>query len=119
MANVKVKVFSKDKAPEGAGIALKHRLYVSGWNLSGELVSIRNSNDNGKHKVSIVYKDDEPVAVAILNNREVQAFVRKSERKQGFGTMAVKGLKPPKERDAYYGCGIDGSYKFWNKVLEK
>lgn len=119
MTNIKVKVYSKDKAAEGADIALKNRLYVSGWCLSGELVSIRESRDHAKHKVSIVYKDDEPVAVAVLNNRELQAFVRKRERKAGLGKMAVQSLKPPTKRDAFYGDGIDGSHVFWHKVLEK
>ena len=114
---VKVKVYGNGQAHVGADLALKKRLYVSGWSLSGELLTIRERKDNKSNKVSIVYKDKEPVGVAILASGEIQAFVRKSERRNGFGKMAVESLQP--DEGVRHGYGIDGSMTFWNKVLEK
>jgi hypothetical protein len=113
---IKVKLYSDGKAHKGADLALKSRLYVSGWALSGELLSIREAKRKDD-RVAVLIKDKAPVAVAILSGRSVQAFVRKQERRNGYGRMVVKELSPPD--NAWTGTGIDGSDSFWNKVLER
>lgn len=99
----------------GAKIAVKHKLYVSGWDLSYRFKDIIRSKTPRKDiKLSLVYIDDTPVAVAYSSIRSAQAFCRKSERKKGYGSDAVKAI--PDINTNYGGYGLIGSDIFWSKV---
>lgn len=99
----------------GADIALKSRLYVSGWSLSCDLQRYRRDPIGYRHvKIVLAYDGDKPVGVVAAEvNGTVQAFVRKSYRRRGIasGMIRAHGIKV-----VYCGDGIDGSYKFWDKV---
>ena len=112
---IDIKLYDNGNAHIGADIALKSRLYVSGWNLSGELGKIRaeRKTDN---KVALLFKGNVCIAVAVLRRDFVQAFVRKQERRNGYGRMVVEKLGVSKSVD--HGEGIDGSWKFWSSVLK-
>lgn len=77
-----------------AKIALRNKLYVSGWELSYEFQRIITyCGQNGK-AICLVYKDDIPVAVTIIckYTGNISSFTRKKERLQGFGKLAIHTL---------------------------
>jgi GNAT superfamily N-acetyltransferase len=101
-----------------ADIALKSRLYVSGYMLSGLLVAVRN----GGILADVVLHYDQhnvPVGVAVsVTDRayvgyETMVFVRKSKRRQGIGTILLDKLNG--DRKQYVGIGCSASRNFWNK----
>jgi hypothetical protein len=102
-------IYKGEDAKIGADIALKHKLYVSGWLLSGELKSQRK---HGKGRIAIHY-DGNMKPVGVVNENEegiLMAFVRKSERKKGYGRNMVNAIKTDFSK-AY--TGIDRSAKIW------
>jgi hypothetical protein len=106
--------YSGDDAKLGADIALKNRLYVSGWGLSGFLQKVRGGVVDAD--VLIAFNDDTPVSVVVVetNSLYAQAFTRKSMRKRGIAKSLIKecGAKIKSS-----GIGIDGSSVFWSKVI--
>ena len=124
----KVKVFPGELAGAGADIALKSRLYVSGWGLSIRLKQLREGELKGT--VALTYEDDKPVAVAVAFDTyqgrliELQAFCRKAERRKGYGTIAVDAAqRMQRDRNPagkmYWSAGIAGSRKFWQNLDDK
>lgn len=102
---------------EAAQIALQHRLYVSGWALSGVLKIIRDNPDRDD-VCCIVVTDyaDKPVAVAVYEDRDIMAFTRKSCRRRGYATLAVQTLLDNMSVKKYYpGYGAKGCEEFWKE----
>ena len=98
---------------EAADIALKNRLYVSGWCLSGDLKDYRAKPNWGDLKIVLAYDDDKPVGVVVDCRGDVQAFVRKSHRRRGIASGAIRyGDIVVK----HYGDGINGSEVFFEKM---
>ena len=102
--------------------ALKARLYVSGWTLSGELLYIRDSytapDSNTRfarkpYEIAVAYEDGVAVGVSIINDHNnLQVFVRKAKRHNGYGRKLVRKIR----RDGAYGiCGLDGEGKIFTK----
>ena len=91
--------------------ALKARLYVSGWCLSGELRYIRDGGEG--YEIAVAYEDGMAVGVAIdTPENNTQVFVRKAKRHNGYGRRLVKKVK----REGSYGiCGADGEGKIFTK----
>jgi hypothetical protein len=112
--NIKNVKYSDDDAKLGADIALKNRLYVSGWELSKFLQKVRGGVVDAD--VLIAFNDDTPVSVVVVEKRRLyaQAFTRKSMRKRGIAKTLIKecGAKIKST-----GIGIDGSSVFWSKVI--
>lgn len=100
---------------EAADIALKNRLYVSGWCLSQDLKDIRAGNIKNA-KVVLAEKGGKYVSVAIHGeigyHYNTAAFVRKSERRKGIASKMVGKFS---NLPCYAGYGVTGSEKFWNK----
>jgi hypothetical protein len=96
----------------GAQIALDHRLYIPGWQLSHTLQGLKISQDT-HNRIAIGFLDDVAVAVATLDGTTVQAFCRKAQRRNGYGGQCVRALRATKMRSV---VGIDGSDKFWEKM---
>jgi GNAT superfamily N-acetyltransferase len=99
-----------------ADIALKNRLYVSGYMLSEVLRKIRSGEFDGR--VVIHCENDIPVGVAVEHYSPVvfyktMVFVRKSMRRKGIGSKLLQQLQPRKS--SYVGIGCDASRKFWQK----
>jgi hypothetical protein len=111
---VEYRMMAIDKA---ADIALKNRLYVSGWCLSGDLKHYRENASSYEDRLKIVlaYDDDKPVGVVVSDERygDVQAFVRKSYRRRGIASGAIKHGRI---KVRHCGDGIDGSEHFWTHV---
>ena len=95
---------------ENADLALKHRLYVSGWCLSGLLKDIRS----GKYEAQVkLYKiKGVPVGVAVLENNFIQVFVKKEYRNKGIGRKLISRFKCNNLRGGY---GVIGSLDFYEK----
>ena len=91
-----------------ADVALKNRLYVSGWCLSGELINIREC-DNADYRIALAYEDGVPVGVAVVTeDKNLQVFVRKAKRGHGYGRQLVNAVK---SKGCYGICGADGEGK--------
>ena len=98
--------------------ALTARLYVSGWCLSGELLNIRDylsetSNERPFYDIAVAYEDGNAVGVSIINeNGNIQVFVRKAKRHNGYGRKLVRKIR----REGAYGlCGADGEDKIFTE----
>ena len=111
---MKVVLYKEETLKEGCDIALHNRLYVSGWNLSSDLQRARQS---GTGEVSIVYKDDIPIAYAYVDKcGYVGTFCRKSERRKGYGSLAISHLDQYKEGKLKGSYGIEASEAFYKSV---
>lgn len=103
-----------------ADVALKSRLYVSGWLLSGYLRLARLAPEN--YYVHLHYVDERPVGVILVSNihsnePHVQTFVRKSMRRKGIGTAMYNHVKEHFKVDKFrHDNGIMGSRAYWNKM---
>lgn len=103
--------YSGESVAEGASVALKNRLYVSGWNLSSMLKGMRRRKEG---TIILAIKDGTPVGVAVRDAYdEVHCFVRKAQRGTGIGTKLIRRLDTGGEFRCYY--GIVGSENFWAK----
>lgn len=108
------KIELKTENQINADIALKNRLYVSGYMLSGVLIDIRNGDNDGR--VVIHFENDIPVGVAVTQTSsyyQTMIFVRKSMRKRGIGTKLLAQLDASKITRVGVGC--KASLNFWHK----
>jgi GNAT superfamily N-acetyltransferase len=101
---------------EACELALKHRLYVSRWNLHHEL-SIGAKYDRVK-QAAVWVENGIPLGVAVITMfGDVQAFVRKSRRREGIGSKLIDEMKRREGKDASKmdaGIGLKkGSEDFW------
>lgn len=99
-----------------ADIALKNRLYVSGYLLSGILVDIRSGKNDGR--VVLHFENDVPVGVAVYQSSlscyyQTMVFVRKSMRNRGIGSQLLAKLDAGKRTRVGVGC--TASRNFWYK----
>lgn len=105
-------------ASELANLALKNRLYISGWQLSGLLKRIR-ACPRPDDVVSIAFTDDNmAVAVVILTGGSdtIACFTKKAYRKKGFGKAAVDGLRTCANKEILgHWYGGKGSPEFFQK----
>lgn len=117
---MEVRTYKGSDLKIGAKLALKHRLFVSGWNINTDLHFIlkNNDEDNDQFRIALVFKDDNPVCIALLEGSKLQVFCRKSERFKGYGTKAAYSIT---EVNRYFRWefGIDGSAVFFNKLKGK
>lgn len=103
-----VKVYRGATLAAGAALALKHRLYISGWVMSGELISMRDDDNGGV--ISLGFLDDEPVAIVVDDYYQLMAFCRKSLRGNGYASKCLAELNTD---GRVANEGIKGSIKFW------
>lgn len=107
-----------------ADIALKNRLYVSGWILSEILKLIRNDYYKGKEHIELEYENDIPITVVICipvvnsntcNEYQYMSFTRKSKRKKGYASKCIRRIKKNinKKLRTFGVVGIDSSKYFW------
>lgn len=110
-----------------ASKALKSRLYVSGWLLSGELQNIKKASINlDNTQIVLAVYDDFPIGVCVLaensiihlykngksiNKQILSIFVKDFYRRNGIGTKMIKLICDNKPFN--HGYGTDGSYKFF------
>jgi hypothetical protein len=111
------RTYIKNNVQEAADIALKNRLYVSGWRLSYSLRDIREKENNDTYKISLAYKNDKPIGVCVKTFcNHVQVFVRKEERRQKIGTTLVQKTLGKRRKNFYYERGVSYSIDFFEKV---
>lgn len=119
--DVTVSLFTDDTLAQGADIALKHRLYVSGWSLSHILKAIREpsssySYSHGTSAIAIVAVGGTPVAVAVYRRGDINTFCRKSMRRRGYGSLAVAKIKETVKDKIRYFPGIEGANIFYHNL---
>lgn len=110
--HVRVRVYQGKHAQTAADNALKNRLYVSGWALSGHLKDIKSGYKLEDSKISLAWYQDKPVAVAISQGDFIMAFCRKALRRNGLASRCVRAIK---NDDSIAQHGIIGSEAFWEK----
>lgn len=112
--------YSNDTLVEGINLALKHRLYISGWCLSEDLVwarkQVKRSQFMDYFSLALYFKDDVPIALCFRKGRGLQAFCKKSERKKGYAAKCVQHMKKHIDGEASAGYGVEGSLTFWAKM---
>lgn len=119
--NTMIKVYSDGNVVEGCNIALRSRLYVSGWNLSRYLKAVRSGNVHGT--VLIYFRNNTPIGVClVITGRtwlNIQFFVRKNERRTGVATALFKEAYALfGNRKYYHSDGIDGSEYFFKTIFK-
>lgn len=95
---------------EGVDLALKHRLYVSGWGLSGSLLEARHRPHRNAH-LTLLFKDGVPITLGWYDGYMAMAFCKKTERRQGFASACIKAMNMGDYATA--GEGLIGTGKFW------
>lgn len=109
---IKYIIYKDDSVKEGVNIALKNRLFVSGWSLNGDLKEAKNCTEN--KKISIAFENNIPIGVAFDDGTQIEAFVRKSKRRKGIGSKLVNLVKTENSK-AGIGLKMGQSEKFWKK----
>jgi GNAT superfamily N-acetyltransferase len=113
-----IKVYAGSEAPEGASLALQHRLYINGWMLSSRLESVVEGNYRGA--VAVATKDGAPVAVVLVriardgkSPLDIAAYCKPAYRRQGISSQLIKALEAEEVPFPNALPGIDGSQHFW------
>jgi len=113
---------SEDEKIKFAKLALKNRLYVSGWCLSKELINLCVSDNSLDYDVCMAFYGGFSVGISIIRKYEwpipnsIMFFVKKSFRKNGIATNMLELMKTKKLKiKANYNCSVDG-IKFFEKV---
>lgn len=118
--NIIYKPYTKLQAKKGAAIALRNRLYVSGWELSYTLQYIKNTVES-KYFVVLAFENDIPIGVLTCSPEGMlQVFVRKSKRTKGIGRSLIReAAKSYPIEKLRYDSGIKGSSIFFKKSLNR
>lgn len=116
---ITTKLYKGTDAIEGANLALKWRLFVSGWQLSYVFKNIRERGFSQGKFLALVFLNDMPVSVAVAvpfnHGYELQTFTKKEYRLRGYASKAIEALNLDPEAPRYASIGIDGTELFWHK----
>lgn len=112
---LEIKKYSGNNLAEGAKIARTARLFVSGWQMNKDYRTFETSQylKGTDSQIVIAFKEGLAIGAAVRKGKHVQAFVRKSERRNGIGSMLVSAIKSEK---SYGDTGLKNnqSKKFWD-----
>lgn len=114
---------SEDEKLKFTNLALKYRLYNSGWCLSKELVNLRISDNSLDYEVCLAFYDNIPVGIILFckfsftwdERNHCMFFVKKSFRKNGIATKMLDIMRT-KKNNIRGSATIAGSIKFFKKV---
>ena len=106
-----IKVYRGLDVVKGAELALKHRLYVAGWSMSGTLQRMIKYPQT-YHGLALGSLNGVPVTIVLHDSYHYMAFCRKALRRNGYASQCFKALNV---RGMDAGGGIDGSDHFWRK----
>lgn len=113
--------FLKFKTPDeirsGAKLALKNRLFVSGWEMSHFLKDYIECSVDELKPIVIAMCDKVPIGCLMLYGNVYSIFVRKAYRRQGIGTALMKEMNLITDVKDYVGdSGIHGSGRFFESA---
>ena len=119
---IKLQVSTSDTVKYMASLALKHRLYVSGWCMSYSLKRARDLQSFREKSVVVIALSTEtntPVGAAIVCRKDIDVFVRKSERNKGIGKELVNAVTKAvgRETEIFVATGSKGSSEFFKKAF--
>lgn len=111
----KIVVYQGPDIVQGCKLALKNRLYISGWSLSGEY---KYAIQNKLGHLALLFVEEIPVSAMLRTGasytyEDIQAFTKLKYRRRGFATLCYEALGSPK---LPCGPGVEGSDKFWNSI---
>lgn len=91
----RVQIFRDHNVVRAAELAIKHKLYVAGWNLSMIYGAMRVGRVHPSDCIALTFVDDVPVASAVYRGGrgDINTFCRKALRRRGYATQAVAALK--------------------------
>ena len=117
-----LKVSTTETIIEMASLALKSRLYVSGWDMSYFLKRARDLQSFRDKSIVVIAFSTEtntPVGAAIVCKQDIGVFVRKSERNKGIGKELVNAVTKAvgSETEIVVATGIKGSGEFFKKAF--
>jgi GNAT superfamily N-acetyltransferase len=129
---MELKIFENENLIKGAELAIKHRLYVSGWQLIKNLRNIVNEEQSKdiKKEIVLAFIDDIPVGILYREtfrskNRSIYSlyhhfFIRGKFRGLGIARKMFEYLPRPKQKHKLFGTvGTSGTEKFFRKLDEK
>jgi GNAT superfamily N-acetyltransferase len=122
---ISVKSYTWDTLKEGALICRKNRLFSSyHQSLSSLFIGLCNDEIYQEEKIiiTILSLNNIPIGVCTFDDFLIQCFVRKSERRKGYGTILYRNLLERAiefefindKQYVYHGTTKDGVY-LWNK----
>lgn len=115
------KVFKDDAAPDGARVAIQHKLHVQtdGWQLLPRLETVRDRVYRGV--VAVAYKDGVPVACVLVrltrdgqSSYDIAAYCKMSHRRQGITSHLMSALREHSVAFPRAVSGSAGSHLFWH-----
>lgn len=112
----------RKKFKEFANIALRARLYVSGWRLSSTLRDICDGDIYPKDTFVLAYDNGIPIGICVMHHRNCwgcpvsSTFVRKLYRRRGIGTKMITKALDNKRKKFMYGTGLWESQAFFDKI---
>ena len=105
-----IQVFQGPTLRAGINFALRHRLYIPGWQLLPTLRYVLTAPSG--EKLAMAFVEDRPVSLVLFTNSNFMAFTHQHHRRQGWGTKCFAAL----DEVGSARSGIDGSEFFWRKV---
>lgn len=116
--------FSGPTLNDAAEIALKNRLYVAGWSLRSNLMSVSKLDKRKRDKTQIVigFEGSTPVAVGMFNSNArgrvfVMLYVKPTHRRKGIATNIINlWRKNYKYKKFVATLGVKGSEAFFKKI---
>lgn len=133
---------SKYEVSRRAEIAIRHRLYLPGWQMKDHLLHALENPE--LYYIELSYIDDMPVGATLGRHSlykqcvdgktpetryrrptrckvvGLQSFVRKAHRRKGLATAMVQRIKSYSDNQRFVACeGIEGSDDFWRSQFVK
>lgn len=117
-----LQVSTSETIKDMASLVLKSRLYVSGWCMSYSLKrarDIQSFRDKSVVVIAFSTETNTPVGAAIVCRKDIDVFVRKSERNKGIGKLLVCAMTKAVgiENEIVVATGIKGSSEFFKKAF--
>jgi hypothetical protein len=108
-----IKKYFGPSLSEGAQIAIDNKLYVDGWLLK-KLYPKISKIDNGRNMIIIMFRNNQPIALAVRVLNLIAAFCDEDYRRNGYCKKLVAELSITTED--YSGRGIFASPMFYRSV---
>lgn len=120
-----IKIFSNESLLDAISLALKHKLYVPGWELKntlkGSVDFIKESLADGEPvniHIALFFDQDAPVGIVFTRtfDKETQFFVKEKYRRQGIATALSNEIYKVIGEPLNVYQGSDASFHFYKTL---
>jgi len=105
---------TEDDLKHAKQLCISHRLFVNGWVMREWL-----EYDDAEN-IFILFKNEVPIGAAIVTYIDdalnFGIFIRKSERRNGYGTMLVDKATKLVDKKLFFTEGVKGSWEFFEQT---